>query len=47
VGNGHHERRHGQRNAALKAALGQQLVDKAAWIAVKRHQEMPSSEEGS
>ena len=37
---GHHERRHGQGNAAREAVLCQQLIDEAARIAVERYEEV-------
>ena len=45
MGEGHHERRHGQDNAALEAALCQEFIDEAAWIAVERYEEVLSPAE--
>ena len=39
------KRRHGQNDAAVEAALCQELIDEAAWIAVERYEEVLSAAE--
>ena len=45
MGKGHHERRHGQHDAALETALCQEFIDEAAWIAIERYEEVLSPAE--